>query len=199
MPNPRALRIELALKGRSLKTYTFAKQNVTIGRDPEADVVLDNMGVSRHHASIEWVNGTYFLRDEGSANGTFLNGDRTHQQRLADRDVINIGKFSLLVSLPAAAGTTARAQGQAAAASATPMDGTMVLTSDQLARVLHPASEQQREQQFEQQRERQPALGLVTGSPSAEPQRAATTAVMPWIMAMVGALLIGLAIGAAIF
>ncbi len=207
MSNPPALRIELALKGRSLKSFTFAKESITIGRDPDADVALDNMGVSRRHARIEWVNESYRLRDEGSSNGTFLNGRRVEHERLVDRDVVTIGKFNLLVALPALSGPAPRSAEQAAAPGSAEMDGTMVLSHDQLARVLRPAPEPpaerhvepQPERHAERHPERQPALGIVNGAPVPRRRPALAAPLLPWIMAVVGALLIGLAVGAAIF
>jgi pSer/pThr/pTyr-binding forkhead associated (FHA) protein len=46
---------------------------VTIGRSPEATLVLSDAQVSRMHARIDQVDGTLFLRDLQSRNGTFLN------------------------------------------------------------------------------------------------------------------------------
>jgi pSer/pThr/pTyr-binding forkhead associated (FHA) protein len=191
MPNPPALTIELALKGRSIRKYSFAKERVTIGRDPGADVVLDNMGVSRAHALIELIDGTYVIRDEGSSNGTFVNGERTDRLRLGDRDVVNIGKFSLLVGIAAGAGDARAAARQAADDTADEMEGTMVLTSDQLARVLKRGPETQPVHQ--------PVLGIVEGAPDPKGRAAGAVPVLPWILAVVGALLVGLAIGAAVF
>lgn len=51
--------------------------NITIGRDPEvAQLVLDDESVSRLHARIRRRDGAYWLYDEGSANGTYLEFER---------------------------------------------------------------------------------------------------------------------------
>ncbi|HEX6879509.1 MAG TPA: SpoIIE family protein phosphatase, partial [Terriglobales bacterium] len=49
---------------------------VTIGRKPEKDVVLKDARVSRDHAKFSCENGVYFIEDEGSRHGTYVNGQR---------------------------------------------------------------------------------------------------------------------------
>jgi pSer/pThr/pTyr-binding forkhead associated (FHA) protein len=191
MSNVPVLRIELALKGRSIKKFKFTQASVTIGRDPDADIVLDNMGVSRIHARIECVDGTCFVRDEGSSNGTFVNGSRADNQRLIDQDVISIGKFSLLVAIAAGAGDAQRPEPRTADATAHEPDGTMVLTTDQLARVLKCTPDSQPAAQ--------PVLGIVERTADAGRRPASAIPVLPWILAVIGALLVGMAIGAAVF
>jgi len=64
--------------GRKL---SFQKAEITIGREPDNDVVIPRAGVGRHHARITKQKGRYFLEDLGSANGTYLNDarlDRDH-------------------------------------------------------------------------------------------------------------------------
>ena len=60
-------------KGRGQK-FQFEAEQVTIGRGAENDVVLNDAGVSRTHARIERQGGSWVLLDNGSANGTELNG-----------------------------------------------------------------------------------------------------------------------------
>ncbi|WP_432214593.1 FHA domain-containing protein, partial [Salmonella enterica] len=52
--------------------------DTTIGRDPEAvDIIIDDPGVSRLHARIRRAaTGDYWLYDEGSESGTYLNYER---------------------------------------------------------------------------------------------------------------------------
>ncbi len=69
-------------------------ETVTIGRDPAATLVLDHGTVSRRHAEITYDNGSCLLRDLGSKNGTFVNGERLepHAVRvLQARDKVRIG------------------------------------------------------------------------------------------------------------
>jgi pSer/pThr/pTyr-binding forkhead associated (FHA) protein len=95
------LRVRLSLKGRPIRTYTFKKQTVSIGRDPSADIFLDNFGISREHAQIDQTPGGYILADLGSANGTFLNEAQITREFLGQDDVVRIGKFSLWVGVEA--------------------------------------------------------------------------------------------------
>lgn len=64
---------------------------VTLGRADSNDVVLEESGVSRHHASIFVDQGRWAIRDEGTANGTLLNGSRVESEYLEDGDTITIG------------------------------------------------------------------------------------------------------------
>jgi ABC-type multidrug transport system ATPase subunit len=68
---------------------------ITIGREG-SDIVLENPQVSRNHAAIERANGKHMLRDVGSTNGTFVNGQRITQHALTAGDVIQIGAFKLV-------------------------------------------------------------------------------------------------------
>jgi hypothetical protein len=97
-PNP-VLRIRVSLKGRPLKTYTFTKDVVTVGRDPSSDIVLDNTSVSREHVKFEISpSGYYAVEDLGSANGTFLNDQPVKRDYVYNNDLVQVGKFSLWVN-----------------------------------------------------------------------------------------------------
>lgn len=72
---------------------------VRIGRDAGNDLVIDDLRASRAHAELRRLaDGTWEVRDAGSANGTFVNGHRTTVGRLADGDFLGIGgeTFQLL-------------------------------------------------------------------------------------------------------
>lgn len=68
-----------------------------LGRHPQGDVTLDDITVSRRHADIERLeDGSYEVRDAGSLNGTYVNGERVEQARLANGDELQIGKFRMV-------------------------------------------------------------------------------------------------------
>jgi DNA-binding winged helix-turn-helix (wHTH) protein len=71
-----------------------AGENV-VGRDPDADVCIDAVGVSRRHAVIV-VNDAAVIRDLSSKNGTFVNGMRiTAPVRLSDNTEIRVGPIDI--------------------------------------------------------------------------------------------------------
>ena len=69
----------------------------TIGRSPQCDVFLNDMTVSREHAAIEPVDGSFTIRDMNSFNGVWVNNDNVEATRtLVQGDVIQVGAFCLL-------------------------------------------------------------------------------------------------------
>ncbi len=128
------IKVRLTLKGRPIRSYTFAQKQVTIGRDPESDIFLDNAGVSRNHAKFELTPGGYVVEDLGSANGTFLNDEQVAKKHVADDDIVRVGKFALWVNLGEDQRT--KAGGSEKRASATTDQGTVVLSNGQIDRML---------------------------------------------------------------
>lgn len=73
------------------------KDTVTLGRNPDSDVFLDDVTVSRRHAEVRRrEDGSFHVHDSQSLNGTYVNGERVEQTKLATGDEIQIGKFKLL-------------------------------------------------------------------------------------------------------
>ena len=70
---------------------------ITVGRDPNSDVHLPDLLVSRNHAELRIANNEAEIVDLGSANGTFVNGQRVIQAPVYDGDVITIGHYLLQV------------------------------------------------------------------------------------------------------
>ena len=72
--------------------WVIEQAQVTLGRGLDCDIVLPERQVSRYHAQIERDNGGYLLRDLGSKNGTYVNGQevRDRPYRLRDGDEIQI-------------------------------------------------------------------------------------------------------------
>ena len=67
----------------------------TVGRHPEADIFLDDVTVSRRHAQFLRHGTSFEVKDLGSLNGTYLNGERVATQVLGDRYEVQVGKFRL--------------------------------------------------------------------------------------------------------
>lgn len=91
------MRFKLAVRfaGKLLDTYEFDKDQVTVGRAPDCDVVIDNLGVSRVHAQIERTSDVFVLRDLKSNNGTFVRGERVQRYNLNHQDEFFVGKHSI--------------------------------------------------------------------------------------------------------
>jgi pSer/pThr/pTyr-binding forkhead associated (FHA) protein len=81
--------------GRVGQSFPMAGEKMTIGRSPETDVFLDDVTVSREHATLVRRGGDWYLDDSGSLNGTYVNRQRVDSHRLVDGDELQIGKFKL--------------------------------------------------------------------------------------------------------
>lgn len=72
-------------------------REVMLGRSPECTLQLPAAGASRRHASVAWRDDAVVLRDLGSTNGTFLNGERVSGETpLRSGDKIRIGGLEIL-------------------------------------------------------------------------------------------------------
>ena len=75
---------------------TLDKTEHKIGRAVDCDIVVDNLGVSRHHCTIVKEDNKWVLVDGGSNNGTFVNGAKISRHALQNSDRIVLGKHSLV-------------------------------------------------------------------------------------------------------
>ena len=66
-----------------------------VGRGFAADVVLEDMSVSRRHAIVHQRPGGVRILDDRSANGTYVNGRRVTEAELRDGDVVVLGRLVL--------------------------------------------------------------------------------------------------------
>jgi len=71
---------------------------ITIGRELDNDISLDDLQVSRHHVRLTRQDNQFIIEDLGSANGTLINGKPvTESCTLQPGDVIEVGSFTLTV------------------------------------------------------------------------------------------------------
>ncbi len=86
--------------GDLLQEYPLDKLEITIGRAPNSDILLSKDKLtSRRHATVHYENGHYTVRDERSANGTFVNGQQIDELvsiELHDGDHVGIGEHELI-------------------------------------------------------------------------------------------------------
>jgi diguanylate cyclase (GGDEF)-like protein len=74
--------------------YSLVGVTLIIGRDPTADIIINNPYVSRNHACLQpHPEGGYVVADLQSTNGVFVNENRTPNQRLKDGDYLRIGNY----------------------------------------------------------------------------------------------------------
>jgi hypothetical protein len=67
-------------------------ENLTVGRGSENKLQISNDGlVSRMHCVIGFANGKYYVRDQGSTNGTLVNGDLVKERRLFGGEIVAVG------------------------------------------------------------------------------------------------------------
>ena len=70
---------------------------VTVGRHPDSDIFLDDISVSRRHATFARADTGYVVSDLGSLNGSYVNRDRIDSDvTLTGGDEVQIGKYRLI-------------------------------------------------------------------------------------------------------
>jgi pSer/pThr/pTyr-binding forkhead associated (FHA) protein len=77
-------------------TYLLDSDVVRAGRNPDNEIFLDDVTVSRKHAEFVRHENHFELRDTGSLNGTYVNGDRIDSVTLKANDEVQIGAFKLV-------------------------------------------------------------------------------------------------------
>ena len=87
--------ISVSLDAKLLEKKKFDQESISIGRDAENDIQINNLAVSRFHATIHKESEKYIIKDLGSANGTFVNGNKIDWAELNVGDVVLVGKHAL--------------------------------------------------------------------------------------------------------
>ena len=89
------MKFEVSYRSGTTHEVDLAAVVAVIGRDPHCDIVLNDTKCSRRHATVEDGPAGLFIRDGGSANGTYVNGRRVEQAPLQPGDTIRLGDVSL--------------------------------------------------------------------------------------------------------
>lgn len=87
----------------SLPIYSFQDKVLTqyelsIGRDPNSELYLEDRSVDRHHATVQWRGDTFWVRDN-SERGTYVNGERVVERALKSGDALTMGIYRLAVEI----------------------------------------------------------------------------------------------------
>ncbi len=75
------------------------KDQTVVGRDPSCEIVVADGSVSRRHARLELRSGIWWVVDQGSANGTYLNSLRIAEQALKNGQELRFGALAFRVDL----------------------------------------------------------------------------------------------------
>lgn len=139
-------KLSLGFGDKVLREVALSGGVVTIGRQPDNLLQIDNPIVSGHHARIFWESNHYVLEDHESFNGTYLNHRSVSRAVLSDGDVIVIGKHRIEFhsevgkrDTSSSSVTNDRSSGwQAQAEKAAPpqLDATMVLDTVKLKEMM---------------------------------------------------------------
>jgi len=109
----------IILKGNEvIKEFPLTLQKVSIGRDPESDLPLNDPAISRNHCQLLKIFNNYFIEDLKSTNGTLHNSRAISKHILKHDDTIQVGAYTLRYQNPEA---------QAAAIEEDDMDKTVII------------------------------------------------------------------------
>ena len=84
-------RLEFILGPMANQTLSLSEEVTTLGSVAGNTVVLADPAVSRKHAGIRKVNGSYELADLGSTNGVYVNGHKVPKKTLEPGDIVRVG------------------------------------------------------------------------------------------------------------
>ena len=74
-------------------------ESASVGRAPDNDIVIGDPATSGHHCRVEVRNGSYWVSDLGSTNGTLVNGEPIIDKQLDHSDVLSIGQNTIRFTL----------------------------------------------------------------------------------------------------
>jgi pSer/pThr/pTyr-binding forkhead associated (FHA) protein len=77
-------------------SFRLDRDTLIIGRNTNCDIRIDDISVSRYHARIEHSKGKWYIADQTSTNGTYINDKRIAKADIGDGDVLRVGRISLL-------------------------------------------------------------------------------------------------------
>ena len=79
------------VQGNDQRSIVLNRTPFTVGRKVDRDLVIADPRVSREHAIISSENGEFYVVDQGSKHGTYVNGERVQRQKLLRNDRLEFG------------------------------------------------------------------------------------------------------------
>ena len=100
--NINSIRINVLYDGKEVLTKDFERTSepITIGREQDVEIPLEDTFVSKKHCSIRFKGSSVILEDLGSRNGTIVNGRKAASMELISGDKIQLGKTTIIVIIP---------------------------------------------------------------------------------------------------
>jgi len=89
-------RMILMFNKQVVKEYPLLKDSITVGRNEDNTISIDNLAVSSYHSRIDPAGSDFLLTDLQSTNGTFVNDKKIVTHKLSHGDNVMIGKHILL-------------------------------------------------------------------------------------------------------
>lgn len=98
-PTPGLVLVYSKLHAHLPSALPFRTSETTLGRDSSNSLALPEAAVSRHHAAIDRRGDSFWIRDLGSTNGTWVGGQQINECPLAEHDVVRVGDSIFRVAL----------------------------------------------------------------------------------------------------
>ncbi len=95
---PERIHVFLLLRrgGKPERVVVWDTQDITVGREPENDVVVNDPEVSRGHARLRKEGAAFLVDNLSRSNPTYVNGEAVTTKDLQHRDVVGIGESQLI-------------------------------------------------------------------------------------------------------
>ena len=95
MKRKRVSYLEVNAPGRPQLNYKLGDKEVVIGRTKDNNITLPFSNISRHHAVVKAEGEEYSVQDNGSTNGTYVNGVKVARCILRPNDLIQLGETKI--------------------------------------------------------------------------------------------------------
>jgi pSer/pThr/pTyr-binding forkhead associated (FHA) protein len=88
-------RLVLLSEGLTGQTYDLKSEKTTVGRLPDNAFQIPEASVSSHHCEITLRGSEIFVRDLGSTNGTFINGEKVTEGTVKPGQILRLGMVDM--------------------------------------------------------------------------------------------------------